>query len=268
MPAISAYMINLDRRQDRLERLGGQLDALGVKWTRVSAVDAEIVGDECLSLVISQTGPLGQMGRGDRACSCSHVKAWRAFLDDGSEYGLFLEDDVFLAQDTGTLLASDAWMPPDVDVVKLEKFKDGVSEVLMGPDVAKLPYERTLIPLLSRHVGGAAYILSRKAAQAGVAQAGHMRVPVDHLWFNGTVSHLARRFQPYIVHPAMATQRAFGYNSDIAKHGKAIKPKGWGLRWRKLKRGAYEVRLLPRQLLKLWFGGARIRPYYFEDRDV
>ena len=120
--------------------------------------------------------------------------------------------------------------------------------------------------MLSRHVGGAAYILTRRGAETALAAEGRIRVPVDHLLFNANVSAVARRLRPVIVVPAMATQRAYPYESDIAPLGKAARPKGWRLRWRKAKRGFYEVRRLPWQLWALSFGGARVTEVAWQER--
>ena len=129
----------------------------------------------------------------------------------------------------------------------------------------KTPTGRALRPMLSRHVGGGAYILSRAGAEAALAERGHLRVPVDHALFNGNVSRLSRRIKPLITVPAMATQRAWAYNSDIAKHGKAARPKGLALRWRKLKRGLYEINRAPMQATALLTGRGTIEAVRFAE---
>jgi glycosyl transferase family 25 len=156
-----------------------------------------------------------------------------------------------------------------VEVVKLEKFGEGASTVLLGPSIGTTPGTgRALHHLYSRHVGGAAYILSRHAAEEGLKLRGQLRVPVDHLLFNATVSALSRRLRPVVVRPAMATQRRYGYNSDVAALGKAVRPKGWRRRWRSLKRGMFEVRLLPQQAFLYATGQARLLPLTWEEREA
>lgn len=265
--AIPVYIVNLARRPDRLERLGGRLDALGIAWERVDALDAREATDAEIDAVAHPSGPLGPLGKGDRACTISHLRAWRKLVDSGRPYALVLEDDVYLAGDARSAVATAEWIPAGVDVVKLEKFGDGESTVLLGPAMGEVPGTgRRLHRLHSRHVGGAAYILSRRAAEEGLALAGRIRVPVDHLLFNGTVSALARTLKPVVVRPAMATQRQFGYNSDIAAFGKAVKPKGWRLWRRRVKRGFFEVRLVPQQVVIAALGRAKLMPLAFEDR--
>lgn len=263
--AIPVFIINLDRRTDRLDRIGAHLALRGVTFGRVAACDAETAGEEAIGRVIAPTGPLGALGKGDRACTVSHTLAWQQFLDGGASHGLFLEDDIFLAEDIARVLAGTGWIPEGAGIVKLEKFGEGASRLLLGPRIGQTPTGRAIHRMHSRHVGGGAYILSRAAAQAALGLRGALRVPVDHALFNDTVSGFARRMKPAIVVPAMATQRAYDYNSDIARFGKAARPTGWRLSWRKLKRGAYEVNQLPRQLLQLATGRARLTDVAFSE---
>jgi len=92
-----------------------------------------------------------------------------------------------------------------------------------------------------------------------------MRVPIDHFLFNDTVSPIRRALAAAIVVPAMATQRAYAYESDIAPLGKAIRPKGWKKRLRTLRRGLAEVNQAPRQIWQWATGQARIIPVAYAE---
>lgn len=265
MASIPVYVINLARRPDRLARIGAHLAGRGVAFTPVAACDAKAVPEAEIARSVHATGPLGVLGLGDRACTVSHMRAWRQFLGTPARHALFLEDDVYLSADLAATLADDGWIPAGTAAVKLEKYGDGASRLLLGPAVGATPGGRALHPMLSRHVGGAAYVLSRRGAEIALAAEGTIRVPVDHLLFNANVSAVARRLAPVIVVPAMATQRAYPYESDIAPLGKAARPKGWRLRWRKLKRGWFEANRLPRQLAAWAFGGARLADVAWQD---
>ena len=264
MSGIPVFMINLGRRPDRLERMTEHLAERGIDWRRTEAVDAAAAPMELVDRVAAESGPLGALRLGDRACTCSHRAAWGDFIGTGARFGMILEDDAYLSADASEILADDGWLPEGVDVVKLEKFGYGGSRVLTGASVATLSNGRELRPLLSRHVGSAAYIVSRRAAEAAFAAPAPFTVPLDHLLFNPNVSAFARRFPPAIVLPTMATQRAWGYDSDIAALGKAARPDGWAKRWRSVRRGWFEVNRLPRQLW--WLArGARVREVRFEE---
>lgn len=266
MAPIPVYVVNLARRPDRLQRIGAHLAARGVTFEAVEACDARSVPEAEIARSVHATGPLGLLGLGDRACTVSHMRAWRRFLDGQAEHALFLEDDAFLAEDLAATLADDGWIPSGAAAVKLEKYGDGASRLLLGPAAGQTPCGRAVRSMLSRHVGGAAYILSRRGARIALAADGRIRVPVDHLLFNANVSAVARRLRPLIVVPAMATQRAYPYESDIAPLGKAARPSGWKLRWRKIKRGFYEIRRLPWQLWALAFGRARVTPVSWQEQ--
>ncbi|MEM1273679.1 MAG: glycosyltransferase family 25 protein [Pseudomonadota bacterium] len=263
---IPAFVINLTRRPDRLERMAAHLRDRGIAFTAIAACDAQTVPPDRLDCVIPEGGPLGRLGPGDRACTVSHTLAWQAFLETaGASHALILEDDVWLAEDIAATLASATWLPHAAGPVKLEKFGAGGSKLLLGAKTGETPTGRALHPMLSRHVGGGAYILSRRMAEAALAERGRIRVPVDHFLFNANVSAFSRRARPLLVNPAMATQRAWAYNSDIAKHGKAARPTGLAMGWRRLKRGWYEINRMPQQLAALATGHGQIQTVAFSD---
>ncbi len=262
---IPAFVINLARRPDRLDRMAAHLRDRDVAFQAIAACDATTADPATLDAVVARGGPLGALGLGDRACTVSHTMAWEAFLATAARHALFLEDDVFLAKDIAATLATADWIPASASAIKLEKFGDGASELLLGPQSGATPTGRALHPMLSRHVGGGAYILDRRTAQTALAERGRMQVPVDHFLFNGNVSRFSRRIRPLITVPAMATQREWAYNSDIAKHGKAARPTGLALRWRKLKRGLYEINRAPIQAAAVLTGRGRITEVAFQD---
>lgn len=258
MAQVPVFVINLARRPDRLARISDHLAVRGVTFVVQPACDARSIPEEKIARAVKKNGPLGLLGLGDRACTVSHMWAWRSFLDTPASYALFLEDDVYLAEDVATLLSDTGWIPRGHEAIKLEKYGDGASRLLLGQPVGKTPSGRALHPMLSRHVGGAAYLLSRRGAEIALAAEGRIRVPVDHLLFNGNVSAVARRLRPVIIVPAMATQRAYPYESDISQMGKAARPKGWRLILRHLKRGFYELSRSPWQVLALALGQGRL----------
>lgn len=263
--AIPIHVINLDRRPDRLDRVAAHLADRGVTFHRVSACDAQSVPEAQIARVVRASGPLGRLGLGDRACTVSHTIAWRTFLDGPATHALFLEDDIFLAPDLAETLSATDWIPQATHAVKLEKFNRGTSRLLLAPAIGATPTGRALHPMRSRHVGGGAYILSRHGAEAALAYRGRYAVPIDHFLFNDTVSPIRRALNPAIVVPAMATQRAYEYESDIAPLGKAIRPTGWKKRLRTLRRGLAEMNQAPRQALQWATGAARIIEVRYEE---
>src|SRR5258706_14773597 len=106
-----AFGINLPRRQDRLQFMTGQLERLGIAFTRVDAIDAKEVDEADFAGVFAADGKYGRIPKGDMCCTLSHVRVWNAFMESGAEYGLVLEDDVELHADSSALLGDLAWLP-------------------------------------------------------------------------------------------------------------------------------------------------------------
>jgi glycosyl transferase family 25 len=255
------YLINLDRRPDRLATMTERARALDLKLERVGAIDAATVEPKALDRWFEEDGPLGEVPRGDKACLLSHRLAWERFLAGGQSHAAFLEDDVLLSAPAKALLADDAWIPGDAPVVKLEHYGpkgqrvllDGFRPVMEGFRIGRM---------LSRHTGAAAYILSRRAAEFLSAQR-RFALPVDHLLFNPNNSALFADLNPVQLLPAIARQEQF-VGLRAAAGASDIEGTRVGLRAidatyvkRELTRFAYDLRLVPRQLGAL-AGGAKL----------
>jgi GR25 family glycosyltransferase involved in LPS biosynthesis len=93
-------VINLDRRPDRMEKLGPQLDELGIKYERFSAVDAKELGIE-----------------GYIAGTMSHVAVWKKYK---GQKVLVLEDDALFCDDFNEKFAEVMQtLPQDWDIFYL-----------------------------------------------------------------------------------------------------------------------------------------------------
>jgi glycosyl transferase, family 25 len=247
------YLINLDRRQDRLAAVTAQLAGFGLAAERIAAIDARQTNAAHLARFFAASGPLGVLPKGDQCCSLSHRIAWAAFLASGAPFATFLEDDVVLDPAAGDFLRRSDWIAPGVDVVKLEHFGPQGQRVLVGHPVP-LTGGRALAPILSRHTGAAAYILSRRGVEIAMAPA-RWDVPVDHLLFNPNVSPLAAALRPYQMLPAVARQAA-ELASDIKPFRRP--PPALSLARRECIRAYYELRLLPRQVKQVLTGEAHL----------
>lgn len=253
--SMQLFFINLARRKDRLAAMTARLDALNLRAHRVAALDARTVREGLLAQTFTRSGPLGVLPKGDKCCSLSHRRAWEAFLETGARYGVILEDDVVLDNAARGLLADADWIPEGVEVVKLEHFGPDGQRVLVGQPTP-VATGRAIAPILSRHTGAAAYVLSRSAAikLLGVER---WSVPVDHLIFNPNVSPLARELRPYQMLPAIARQAADAA-SDIRPWRLADRRLSLKLVKREIVRAYYECRLLPQQIAAMLAGEARL----------
>jgi hypothetical protein len=103
------YLINLDRRPDRLERFMKTFeksDASKMQLTKISAVDGGELDIKKVPLSEVARGELKQiettgfrskhyqLTRGAIGCYLSHVKVWRDVVDNNHRHGLIFEDDV------------------------------------------------------------------------------------------------------------------------------------------------------------------------------
>ncbi len=242
------YLINLARRPDRLAAMTAE--ARGLPLTRIAALDAASAEPAGIDHWFAGGGPLGEIPRGDKCCLLSHRSAWETFVATGDAHAVFLEDDVRLSPSAAALLTSDGWIPPSVQVVKLEHYGPPGQRVLLN-DLRPVGEDFMLGRMLSRHTGAAAYILSRGAAQALLGET-RFNLPVDHLLFNPNNSALFASLAPWQLVPAIARQTEFvGEKSDI--DGTRAGLRRWSLRYlmRELVRFGYDLRLLPMQFMAL-----------------
>lgn len=258
---IPTFLINLDRRSDRLAAVTDVLNKVSIAFERVSAVDAAVASETELAASRTQ-GPIGYLSPGTRSCTASHLKALRRFLETEARHALILEDDVVVRPELAKLLLDDHWISGRAHILKIEKFGPlRPSKILAGPELGLLPYGiGNFRPMLSRHTGSAAYIVSRQGAETILSFAGEINVPIDHFLFNETVSPLFNRTVPAIVSVPLAWQSIdVGMGSNIATGGQgngATSPFSNAIR--SLRRAWNEVRLLPKQALLFLIGRATV----------
>src|SRR3954466_2236581 len=125
------YLINLDRRPDRLRAMTQRASALNLTLERVAAVDAADAEPAALNQWFADGGPLGEIPRGDKACLLSHRAAWELFVASGEAHPAFLEDDVRLSKAAALMLSSDRWIADGAQVVKLEHYGPPGQRVLL-----------------------------------------------------------------------------------------------------------------------------------------
>jgi glycosyl transferase, family 25 len=260
---IPVWVINLKKRADRLEKIGCRLDELGIIWQRIDAIDGKNCEDHLLEKT-DKNGEIGPLSNSTRACSASHYCFWQLLINEGSLYGVVLEDDVEVSDDFKDLLCDLSWIPEDTYIIKLEKFlPKRESKVLLGCVVSNtLSSTRQVHRMFSRHTGAAAYLMSRNGAKNALNWELPFTVPVDHLLFNETVSKLSSSLKPFILVPPIAWQSdEIGQGSDIDDFNTMHLSKRRKI-FRSLKRAYYETRLWPRQLFLLFTKVASITKIY------
>ncbi|MDZ7591537.1 MAG: glycosyltransferase family 25 protein [Rubrivivax sp.] len=191
MDRLQTWVINLDRAPDRWARISGQLQRLGLPFTRLPAVDAR-------ALTADQRATLDDAGyrrkhgmaplQGELGCYLSHVEALRLFLAGGAEFALVLEDDVLLHDSLPAALHSLMLHAGRWDMVKLSAVHSGTPQ-----PVLQLAPGYQLAVMLSRCTGASAYLVNRRAAKAYVEGLLPMQLPYDHVFDQGWRFHLKVR---------------------------------------------------------------------------
>jgi glycosyl transferase family 25 len=252
------YLINLDRRADRLAAMAQESRKAGLCFTRIAAVDGQSPASQApMRDWFAAGGPLGPLPSGDRCCTLSHRRAWEALAASGAPYAAVFEDDVRLTPAATALLADTAWFPPGTDLIKLEHFGPRSQKVLVR-DERPGPAGLTLGRLASRHTGAAAYILSRRAALL-LLDIARFDLPVDHLLFNPNNSPVFAKLAPWQVLPAVARQQEFvGAKSDIETTRRRLRALSPAYVKREVIRAAYDLKLVPKQLWLVLSGTARL----------
>ena len=245
---MQAFLINLERRPDRMRAMAAQLARLGIEYAPVAAVDAKSVDVDKITPSFTAGGPLGPIAKGDRCCAKSHVRAWEAFLASGEEYGIVLEDDVLLHASSAELLRDGDWIPRTVGLLKLEHYGPRGQRILIGESINILSRWRAA-EIWSRHTGAAAYILSRDVARHLLSLTDPWSLPVDHLLFNPNISPVFAAIRPYQLMPAIARQSAsIGGRSDIEEWREPLRQFSWAYLKREAVRASNDLRALPRQV--------------------
>ena len=254
---IPVWVINLQRRPDRLSKIGKQLDDMGIVWSKIDAVDGKTCNDNYLNKS-AKKGKIGELSKGARGCIASHFIFWEKLIQSNSDYGVVLEDDIELSPDFKDILSDESWIPENTLIIKLEKLIPyRPSKLLLGRAISSINNnERHIHKMYSRHCGSGAYLMSKSGANTVLSWNKVFSVPVDHLLFNETVSKLSSALNPLIMVPPLAWQ-AFenGFDSDIDNHLPLPKLKKF---FRSLKRAYFETRLLPYQIFVLCSGLAKI----------
>ncbi|WP_206453457.1 glycosyltransferase family 25 protein [Aurantimonas marina] len=184
--------INLDRATDRRAFMEEQSAALGLRFERCPAVQADDISDEtAYALGRAWERPLTKP---ELACFLSHEAVWRQAAS-ANEPTLILEDDVRLAGQLTTLLPRFAELT-DVDLVNLESFDRKRFVARNGRPLG----DATIVRVYRDKSGSAAYLLWPSGAQKLLAHVRLGAAPVD------AFIHSLKRLVSYQVEPALAMQ--------------------------------------------------------------
>lgn len=231
------YVINLLRRPDRRAFMQQQADRLGLQFDYIDAVDARTDAPEFAEIEV-RGGLHGRISKGDLACTLSHRKFWRLFLESGEPYAAVLEDDAILADDCARFVADNAWIPPDAEVVKLERY-GRLRPMFMDRDPVPA-HARRVGRFYGKCAGTAGYVVSAAGARKLLDATRSVDDPIDQMMFNPGRSSLFGQLAPYVLEPAICEQEQVAVPSDI--RGRRQSSRGW------VQGMVNELRAVPRQL--------------------
>ena len=210
------FVINLDRRPDRLRSIAANLDRLGLKACRIPAVDAKTVTDEELNERVSFKGLFRSMefDRGAGACVLSHLRAIETFLSaSDAPAALILEDDAELAADLPMFIETIDWWPAHARLVNLETRNN---KWRLFSRVGAEPYRGRELRQIAVFVAGACgYIVSRDSAQFLLNECRDIIYPMDHVLFDVRNCKIARDLRPIQVLPGLVCQPNKVADSDL-----------------------------------------------------
>ncbi len=250
---IAVYVINLDRRPDRLEALASQLDAASVNWRRFAAIDAQNLDSDTLNASFRQV-PTIHMSPGAKACSLSHIEVLKLVAAGPEKAAVILEDDVLISPGLRELVHSDDWLPDTTDLIDLEAKLDKPSSKLQGATtLATIGDNRVVRHLYSMAGGTGGYLVTRDGAQKILDNLGIMSIPIDHLLFNPGISAFPKRLKVSKLQPAIVGQQKEIFLTDIQNGEDRRESLFYSLR-----RGWFEIRAIPKQLWLLVTGRARL----------
>ena len=235
--SIPTFLINLDRRADRLEKMIARLGNLPFK--RISAIDGQSLNDlEFVSQINQQ-----KMTKNEIACILSHREVWQKIVDNKIPCACILEDDVNLSSSFPNFIRDISWLPDSFDVIKIETFWDRVSLSFKKTKAR----DRLLRQLGSMHAGSAGYIVSLKGAIKLLNIAQHLDRPLDHLMFE--VKTTRSEFRVMQLSPALCIQEEVllpdvAPSSDITNDRRirqSQKTHGIHKLWREIKRPYFQI---------------------------
>ena len=245
MPNYRILVINLARSAERLAVMSAALEALGLDFERVDAVDGATLDDDAVEAaapaeLIRKTyhRPLS---RSEVACALSHRKAWQRIVDDELDFGIVLEDDALPEAhfaDTVALIASlpaGSW-----DFLKLyaltRREESNIARQFSYRDHRFVIYRK--FPL-----GFQGQAISRHAAKAMTSRLRHVTEPADarlKSWWEAGVFPFG--LLPYSVSTDVGGQSDINPDSGL----EAIRQNRWVKMANKIRRSAARAWWTPR----------------------
>ena len=217
---LPVYVVNLDRRPDRWAAMSAQSERLGLKATRIAAIDKH-------KLRIDDPA-LDRLKAGHVACLHSHCKAMETFLDTDAPAALIMEDDVEIGPEVPKLITNLSWWPPEYGLVKLQSPIKPETLIWLDKPVGSTPTGRLLRPIRYSALGAYGYLIDRETAWGLKAlRPADRHMPIDHVLFDLKNSWLARRSRPLQMTPGAIRHLPYEYFGSETGESKINGRKLW-----------------------------------------
>ncbi len=182
---IPVLVVSLADATDRRHHMTGQLDALGLAFEFVDAVD----GRASMPDGASALGSVLEIGRPMTAtevgCARSHAQAYQRILSSRAPAGVVFEDDLTIAPALGGLLSAIDRLPPDWDLVTLFH---GKRAHLTGRSLPMT--SEVVVQGVAHALGTQGYIVRDRAATRLRECTEPVRLPADELIFRPQPANL------------------------------------------------------------------------------
>jgi len=184
--SLPVLLINLDGSVERLRKATAQLDAEGLRFERLPAVDGRRLPEAERDRLApwDRRAFFKPLSPGEIGCYLSHLAALERIVKEGWPMALVLEDDFVLEPGFRAALAEVLSRTGQVaDLTKLEGLRSG------GEVVARLPSGRVLKRNRRPPTRNVAHVWSLEGARKVLRSTGPFRRPFDveikHWWESG-----------------------------------------------------------------------------------
>lgn len=190
MQGFKAFLINLDRDEDRLGYMREQLGRYGISFERVPAVMGNSV-PETLSQYFQRDGSGADAGlsAGEIGCYASHLLIHKRIVDEGMAGPvLVLEDDLEFTAELGEFLGELSSLPPDWEIVRLSNPAKSATKT-----ISRLPSGLRIVRYWRVPNNTGAYLINAKGAEKFLRYAERRFRAVDEdlrrPWEHGVVTY-------------------------------------------------------------------------------
>jgi glycosyl transferase, family 25 len=209
------FVINMAKAKDRMFSMKSQLDAQGLPFERIEAVDGskldvqqrrEQYSDWWYRLFHGSP-----MSNGNLGCTLSHRKIYKKIVDEKIEWAIILEDDAVLDADFAGLIGDIEKHTRDFDMMQLYSFRLPTKQVRVVGDTGL-----SVMRYANHHSSTAAYALRNRGARKLLTLAKVRTMPDRWCWMSAMTGLKCCAIYPYPVslHEELSVDSTIGTTDD------------------------------------------------------